>query len=104
MVAKYNPKLAGFDTTNHKGATGDGIVMAEAIGAALRDMEYIQIHPTVVPGKGVLLLKACVAREPSLLTARVSGLYRNSKPGTWYLKPPRAGRQVRFRIVRPGYS
>ena len=55
MVAKYNPKLAGFDTTNHKGATGDGIVMAEAIGAALRDMEYIQIHPTVVPGKGVLI-------------------------------------------------
>ena len=49
MVVKYKPDLAGFDTTNHKGATGDGIVMAEKIGAAFVDMEQIQTHPTVNP-------------------------------------------------------
>ncbi|HHW18209.1 MAG TPA: flavocytochrome c [Firmicutes bacterium] len=55
MVEQYNPKLKGFDTTNHPGATGDGIKMATAIGAAVRDMEYIQTHPTVVPKKGILI-------------------------------------------------
>lgn len=70
MVAKYNPKLAGFDTTNHKGATGDGIVMAEAVGAALRDMEYIQIHPTVVPGKGVLIAEGMRGQGAILVNSK----------------------------------
>lgn len=49
MVVKYKPELKGFGTTNHPGATGDGIAMADAIGADLVDMEQIQIHPTVNP-------------------------------------------------------
>ena len=49
MVVKYNDKLEGFGTTNHPGATGDGIIMAEEIGAQLVDMEQIQTHPTVNP-------------------------------------------------------
>lgn len=49
MVVKYKPDLAGFGTTNHAGATGDGIRMAEELGAALVDIEQIQTHPTVHP-------------------------------------------------------
>ena len=49
MVASYNPSLAGFSTTNHAGATGDGIQMAEALGADFVDMDQIQTHPTVNP-------------------------------------------------------
>ncbi len=49
LVVKYNPALEGFATTNHAGATGDGIVMAEAAGAGLVDIDQIQIHPTVEP-------------------------------------------------------
>lgn len=49
MVVSYKPELAGFCTTNHAGATGDGITMAEEIGAAFVDMEQIQTHPTVNP-------------------------------------------------------
>ncbi len=49
MVVENNADLAGFGSTNHAGATGDGIVMATAIGAATVDMEQIQIHPTVDP-------------------------------------------------------
>ena len=49
MVVKYNPKLAGFITTNHIGATGDGINMALEVGAGLTDIEQIQTHPTVNP-------------------------------------------------------
>lgn len=49
LVVKYQPGLAGFCTTNHSGATGDGIVMAEELGAGLTDIEQIQTHPTVNP-------------------------------------------------------
>lgn len=49
MVVKYKADLAGFGTTNHAGATGDGIAMAEELGAALVDMDQIQTHPTVNP-------------------------------------------------------
>jgi len=55
MVAQYNPALRGFDTNNHPGATGDGIKLATAIGAATIHMEHIQTHPTVVPKTGVLI-------------------------------------------------
>lgn len=49
MVEKLNPNLKGFGTTNVAAATGDGIVMGTAIGAATVDMEQIQTHPTVHP-------------------------------------------------------
>ena len=47
MVVQYKPDLAGFMTTNASGIQGQGIRMAEALGAATVDMEQIQIHPTV---------------------------------------------------------
>lgn len=69
MIVEYNPALKGFATTNHSGATGDGIVMATAIGAGLTDIEQIQTHPTVNPdtsdmytegvrGNGAILVNA----------------------------------------------
>ncbi len=47
MVTSYKPDLEGFMTTNAPGIQGQGIAMAEAVGAATVDMEQIQIHPTV---------------------------------------------------------
>ena len=49
MVIEYKADLEGFCTTNHPGATGDGIAMAKELGAAFVDMEQIQTHPTVNP-------------------------------------------------------
>ncbi|MGN1368852.1 MAG: flavocytochrome c [Aristaeellaceae bacterium] len=47
MVASYQPALEGFMTTNAAGIQGQGIQMAQAVGAAVVDMDQIQIHPTV---------------------------------------------------------
>ena len=47
MVAMLKPELEGFMTTNAPGIDGDGIVMAQELGAAVVDMQQIQIHPTV---------------------------------------------------------
>lgn len=49
MVVENKADLAGFGTTNQPGATGDGIIMATAIGADTVDMDQIQTHPTVNP-------------------------------------------------------
>ncbi len=47
LFTEYRPDLEGFVTTNHSGALGEGIVMAQAVGASLTDIEQVQIHPTV---------------------------------------------------------
>lgn len=55
LVEKYRPELKGFATTNHPGATGDGIILAEKVGADFVDLDKIQIHPTVIPEQGILI-------------------------------------------------
>ena len=46
-VAEIKPELKGFVTTNAATLMGDGIWMAEKVGADVVDMDQIQIHPTV---------------------------------------------------------
>lgn len=58
MFVKYNENLKGFGTTNHAGANGDGIIMAEKLGAELIQMEEIQTHPTAVPSNGFMITEA----------------------------------------------
>ncbi|MGV3030983.1 flavocytochrome c [Streptococcus suis] len=58
MVAKLNPGLEGYVTTNQEGSTGDGIALAESKGAATVDMEQIQIHPTVEQETSYLITEA----------------------------------------------
>ncbi len=57
-VAKYDAKLKGFAATNHPGATGDGLDVAMQAGAATRDLQYIQAHPTYSPVGGVMVTEA----------------------------------------------
>lgn len=47
LLAQYRPDLSKYKTTNQPGNTGDGILMAEDIGAQVVDMDQIQVHPTV---------------------------------------------------------
>jgi fumarate reductase flavoprotein subunit len=57
-VAKLDPSLKGFISTNQPGAVGDGLDVAENAGGALKDMEYIQAHPTLSVKGGVMVTEA----------------------------------------------
>jgi fumarate reductase flavoprotein subunit len=45
--------------TNGAIVTGDGMGMAFRAGAPLQDMEFVQYHPTCLPGTGILMTEAC---------------------------------------------
>ncbi|MCS6157726.1 flavocytochrome c [Lactiplantibacillus plantarum] len=47
LLGQYRDDLKNYQTTNQPGATGDGILLAQAIGAKLVDMDQVQVHPTV---------------------------------------------------------
>ena len=55
--------------TNGAIVTGDGMAMAYRAGVALRDMEFVQYHPTGLPGSGILITEGCRGEGGILLNA-----------------------------------
>jgi fumarate reductase flavoprotein subunit len=45
-------------TTNGAIKTGDGMALAYRAGVGLKDMEFVQYHPTGMPGTGILITEA----------------------------------------------
>jgi fumarate reductase flavoprotein subunit len=63
-------------TTNAAIKTGDGMALAYRAGVALKDMEFVQYHPTGLPGTGILITEA----------ARGEGGWMKNKDGYRYLQ------------------
>jgi fumarate reductase flavoprotein subunit len=63
-------------TTNAAIKTGDGMALAYRAGAPLKDMEFVQYHPTGLPFTGILITEA----------ARAEGGYLVNKDGYRYLQ------------------
>ncbi len=63
-------------TTNAAISTGDGMALAYRAGAPLKDMEFVQYHPTGLPFTGILITEA----------ARSEGGYLLNKDGYRYLQ------------------
>ncbi len=57
-------------TTNGTIKTGDGMALAYRAGVPLKDMEFVQYHPTGLPGTGILITEA---------TRGEGGYLKNSK-------------------------
>ena len=95
MIVKYRKDLKGTVTTSAPGITGDGIVMAEDVGAGLVDIEQIQLHPTVeqktsmlitesVRGDGAILVNQDGKRfTDELLTRDVVSAAELEQPGSY---------------------
>lgn len=58
ILATGGAAQAYYFTTNATIVTGDGMGLAFRHGVALRDMEFIQYHPTGLPGSGLLITEA----------------------------------------------
>src|SRR3989442_12267830 len=63
-------------TTNAAIKTGDGMALAYRAGVALKDMEFVQYHPTGLPGTGILMTEA----------SRGEGGWLKNKDGYRYLQ------------------
>ncbi len=55
LVAELNPSLAGAITDEIAPTTGEGLLMAEAIGAATVNLDAMQTFPSVIAGYGMVL-------------------------------------------------
>jgi fumarate reductase flavoprotein subunit len=62
-------------TTNGNIKTGDGMTLAYRAGVPLKDMEFVQYHPTGLPGTGILITEA----------TRGEGGYVKNKDGERFL-------------------
>src|SRR5437762_4658207 len=74
-------------TTNGAIKTGDGMALAYRAGVPLKDMEFVQYHPTGLPGTGILITEA----------ARGEGGIMVNKDGYRYLQDYALGKPLDIR-------
>jgi fumarate reductase flavoprotein subunit len=77
-------------TTNASIKTGDGMALAYAAGAPLKDMEFVQYHPTGLPFTGILITEA----------ARAEGGYLINRDGYRYLQDYNLGKPEPRPVLR----
>ena len=77
-------------TTNASICTGDGMALAYRAGAPLKDMEFVQYHPTGLPFTGILITEA----------ARAEGGYMINKDGYRYLQDYNLGTPTPKPVLR----
>jgi fumarate reductase flavoprotein subunit len=77
-------------TTNANIKNGDGMALAYRAGAPLKDMEFVQYHPTGLPFTGILITEA----------ARSEGGYMLNKDGYRYLQDYNLGKPQPKPVLR----
>jgi len=77
-------------TTNANIKNGDGMALAYRAGAPLKDMEFVQYHPTGLPFTGILITEA----------TRAEGGYLLNKDGYRYLQDYNLGKPLDKPVLR----
>jgi fumarate reductase flavoprotein subunit len=77
-------------TTNAAIKTGDGMALAYRAGAPLKDMEFVQYHPTGLPFTGILITEA----------ARAEGGWLVNRDGYRYLQDYDLGKPTPMPVLR----
>jgi len=79
-------QIFGF-TTYSETVTGDGLAMAYRAGLALKDMEFIQFHPTGLIPSGILMTEACRGEGGTLLNTQGERFMSKYAPSKMELAP-----------------
>ena len=79
-------QIFGF-TTYSETVTGDGLAMAYRAGLPLKDMEFIQFHPTGLIPSGILMTEACRGEGGTLLNNKGERFMGNYAPSKMELAP-----------------
>lgn len=79
-------QVFGF-TTYSETVTGDGLAMAYRAGLTLKDMEFIQFHPTGLIPSGILMTEACRGEGGTLLNNKGERFMGNYAPSKMELAP-----------------
>ena len=74
-------------TTNAMICTGDGMALAYRAGAPLADMEFVQYHPTGLPGTGILITEAARGEGGYLINRLGERFLERYVPGKMELGP-----------------
>jgi len=72
-------------TTNAYACTGDGMAMALRIGLPLKDMEFMQFHPTTLFPSGILLTEGCRGEGAYLLNSEGERFMKRYAPNAMEL-------------------
>lgn len=67
MLRQYVPEWAGGTTSNTPATTGDGILMAQAAGAAVSNMDQLTLNPTFYDDHGTTMSVSGVRYEGGIL-------------------------------------
>lgn len=81
--------------TNGGIVTGDGMGMALGHGVPLRDMEFVQYHPTGLPGSGILMTEGCRGEGGILVNKTATAICRIT---AWARKPRSANRRINMEL------
>src|SRR5581483_3394513 len=72
-------------TTNAYACTGDGSAMALYLGVALKDMEFMQFHPTTLYPSGILLTEGCRGEGAYLINSEGERFMKKYAPNAMEL-------------------
>ena len=86
MATGGHERIYGFTTFSHT-ATGDGMTIAYRAGVQLKDMEFIQFHPTGLVPPGVLITEGARGEGGHLLNSKGERFMKRYAPERMELAP-----------------